>query len=67
VIGEPIGSFYGYKQIGIFKDAADINSYPHVSTSRAGDVKYADVNGDKVINADDRTLIGNNQPDFIMA
>src|SRR5687767_12794471 len=65
VIGEPIGSFYGYKQIGIFKDAADLNSYPHVSTSRAGDVKYADINGDKVINADDRTLIGNNQPDFI--
>ncbi len=65
VIGEPIGSFYGYKQIGVFKDDADLNSYPHVATSRPGDVKYADVNGDKVINADDRTLIGNNQPEFI--
>lgn len=65
VIGEPIGSFYGYKQIGIFKDAAELNSYPHVATSRPGDVKYEDVNGDKVINADDRTLIGNNQPSFI--
>ncbi|HET9278308.1 MAG TPA: SusC/RagA family TonB-linked outer membrane protein, partial [Flavitalea sp.] len=65
VIGEPIGSFYGYKQIGVFKDAADLNSYPHTSTSRPGDVKYEDVNGDKVINADDRTVIGNNQPEFI--
>jgi TonB-linked SusC/RagA family outer membrane protein len=65
VIGEPIGSFYGYKQIGVFKDAADLNSYPHTSTSRPGDVKYEDINGDKVINADDRTVIGNNQPEFI--
>jgi TonB-linked SusC/RagA family outer membrane protein len=65
LIGEPIGSFYGYKQLGIFKDAADLNSYPHTPTSRPGDVKYEDVNGDKVINADDRTVIGNNQPEFI--
>lgn len=65
MIGEPIGSFYGYKQIGIFKDAADVNSYPHTATTRPGDVKYEDVNNDKVINADDRTVIGNNQPDFI--
>ena len=64
LIGEPIGSFYGYKQIGIFRDVADLNSYPHAATSRAGDVKYEDVNGDKVINADDRTVIGNNQPKF---
>ncbi|MEJ7740835.1 MAG: TonB-dependent receptor [Chitinophagaceae bacterium] len=64
LIGEPIGSFYGYKQIGIFKDLADLNSYPHHATSRPGDVKYEDINNDKVINADDRTVIGNNQPHF---
>jgi hypothetical protein len=65
MIGEPIGSFYGYKQLGIFKDKADLDGYPHDVTSRPGDVKYADVNNDKKINADDRTLIGNNQPDFV--
>ncbi len=65
VIGEPIGSFYGYKQIGIFRDEADLNSYPHFSDTRPGDVKYEDVNGDKKIDANDRTIIGNNQPDFI--
>lgn len=64
LIGEPIGSFYGYKQIGIFKDLADLNSYPHDATAHPGDVKYEDVNNDKKINADDRTVIGNNQPDF---
>ncbi len=65
MIGQPIGSFYGYKQIGIFRDAADLNSYPRDPTARVGDVKYQDVNNDKRINADDRTIIGNNQPDFV--
>lgn len=64
-IGAPIGSFYGYKQIGVFKDQADLDSYPHDPTSKPGDVKYEDVNGDNKINANDRTIIGNNQPDFI--
>lgn len=64
-IGSPIGSFYGYKQIGVFKDQADLDSNPHDPTSKPGDVKYADINGDKKIDANDRTVIGNNQPDFI--
>ena len=65
VIGEPLGSFYGYRQLGIFRDQADLDSYPHFADTRPGDVKYDDVNGDKVINANDRTQIGNNQPDFV--
>ncbi len=65
MIGEPIGSFFGYKQLGIFKNEDDLHSYPHDKTSRPGDVKYEDVNGDGKIDANDRTLIGNNQPDFI--
>ncbi|GAB3993601.1 TonB-dependent receptor [Spirosoma daeguense] len=64
MIGQPLGSFYGYQQLGVFRDQADLDSYPHWSDSRPGDVKYADVNGDGKITADDRTLIGNNQPDF---
>lgn len=65
IIGQPIGSFYGYKQIGIFVDDDDLHAYPHDKTSRPGDVKYEDVNKDGKIDATDRTLIGNNQPDFI--
>ncbi|WP_460969935.1 TonB-dependent receptor [Spirosoma migulaei] len=64
-IGSPIGSFYGYKQIGIFQSQADLNSYPHDATAKPGDVKFEDVNGDGKITADDRTIIGNNQPKFI--
>jgi TonB-linked SusC/RagA family outer membrane protein len=64
-IGAPIGSIYGYRQLGVFKDQADLDSYPHDATAKPGDVKYEDINGDKVINANDRTIIGNNQPDFV--
>jgi len=32
--------------------------------SHPGDQKYKDLNADGIINADDRTIIGNNQPDF---
>jgi hypothetical protein len=63
-IGSPIGSFYGYDAIGVFKDAADVNAYPHFATSRPGDVKYRDVNGDDLIDAKDMTIIGNNQANF---
>jgi hypothetical protein len=65
MIGEPIGSFFGYKQLGIFKDAADLHTNPHDNTTRPGDVKYEDVSGDGILDARDRTIIGNNQPDFI--
>ncbi|RYF44904.1 MAG: SusC/RagA family TonB-linked outer membrane protein, partial [Chitinophagaceae bacterium] len=65
MIGQPIGSFFGYTQSGVFLNQADLDANPHDATSKPGDVKYADINGDKIINADDRGIIGNNQPDFI--
>ncbi len=65
VIGEPLGNFYGYVQLGVFRDQTDLDSYPHFANTRPGDVKYQDVNEDNKIDANDRTLIGNNQPDFV--
>ncbi|MEP6736038.1 MAG: TonB-dependent receptor [Chryseolinea sp.] len=65
VIGKPLGNIYGYQQIGIFNTQQELDAYPHFATTRPGDVKYLDVNEDQVIDADDRTILGNNQPDFI--
>lgn len=65
MISKPIGNFYGFKQIGIFKNQEELNAYPHDATSKPGDVKYEDVNGDGKLDANDRTIIGNNQPKFI--
>ena len=38
-----------YKAIGIFKDQAAVDAYPHWSGARPGDVIFEDVNGDGVI------------------
>ncbi len=64
-IGSPIGCFYGYKMLGVFKTQAELDAYPHLADTNVGDVKFEDVNGDNKIDADDRTIIGNNMPDFI--
>ncbi|MEP6466665.1 MAG: hypothetical protein ABJB05_10190, partial [Parafilimonas sp.] len=66
--GHPIGSFYGYEQIGVFQSYADIIKSPSESSLgavRPGDRKFADLNGDGVIDASDRTFIGNPTPDFM--
>ena len=63
-IGYPIGSFYGYKQIGVYMDQKDLDSNPKLSNSKVGDVKFEDIDGNKTIDANDRTVIGNNIPDF---
>ena len=58
--GNPLNSTYGLIAIGLFKDEADIASSPtqNFSTVRPGDIKYKDVNGDGVIDANDKTKIG---------
>ncbi|WP_207508562.1 SusC/RagA family TonB-linked outer membrane protein [Telluribacter humicola] len=65
VIGQPLGNFFGYQQLGVFRDQTDLDSYPHFADARPGDVKFADVNNDGIVDANDRTIIGNNQPNFV--
>ena len=65
--GEPIGYFKGYVVTGVYQSYADILKSPSeasLGTVRPGDLKYKDVNGDGVINASDRTFIGNPTPKF---
>ncbi len=67
-IGHPAGSYFGFQQEGIFLNEEELTRYPVVpgrNGSRAGDIRYKDVNGDGVITPDDRTIIGNALPDFI--
>jgi hypothetical protein len=42
-----------------------VDASPRFSDARPGDVKYQDFDGDGRITPNDRTVIGNNQPDFI--
>jgi hypothetical protein len=58
VTNESIGYFYGYRQIGIYQSVADLGKTPGFSNSLPGDIAYADINGDGVIDSKDRTNLG---------
>lgn len=64
--GQPFGSFYGYKTLGIFKTDADAAKQKvNGVQSQAGDLMFKDLNGDGNIDANDRTIIGNPNPKLI--
>ncbi len=70
-VGQPIGYFYGLQTDGIFQTTDEVNNSPSQAgllgiDAVPGDIKYVDVNGDGVIDFDDRTNIGNPQAEFIM-
>lgn len=61
VTGQAIGQFRGYQVIGFYQSIDDIAASPPSrvnGTVIPGDYKYADVNGDGIIDDQDRTPIG---------
>lgn len=66
VAGQPIGYFYGYEVEGVYQNNEDIKqSAPNtVYSVNPGDLKFKDINGDQVIDQNDRTMIGQPHPDF---
>lgn len=55
--GHPYGTELLYNAIGIFKDEAHVNSLPHWSGAKPGDVIFEDVSGDGQITSDDKILL----------
>lgn len=64
-VGQPIGMLWGYVFEGVYVNQADFDKSPKFQTSRVGSAKMKDVDGNGVITVDDRTIIGNPNPDFI--
>lgn len=70
-IGQPIGSFFGYRTDGLFQNAAEVQSYvgptgtPIQPNAQPGDFRFLDLNNDGKISADDRTFLGNPTPDWM--
>ncbi len=60
------GYFFGYKTDGIFQNQAEVDAHATQDGAQAGDIRYADVNGDGVINDSDRTKIGDPFPEFTL-
>jgi len=63
-IGRPIANYYGYVFNGVYNTQEQIESSPHTANTTPGDPIVVDINKDGVINENDRTIIGNYQPDF---
>ena len=63
-IGYPIASFYGYVFEGVFMSQEELDKYPHLSQDKVGDGRYRDINEDGKMNANDMTILGDNQPTF---
>lgn len=69
-VGEPIDAFWVYKNEGIYNTNAEVPVKPgtaqpltfHGVPLKAGDARWRDVNGDYVINEDDKVLTGNSLP-----
>lgn len=65
--GHPLGSFYLYKMEGIFQSQEEIDASAfQADDTRPGDIRFADLNGDSVINDADRGHFGNPFPDFTL-
>jgi len=66
--GGYVGAFYGYKNTGIFQTQGDIDVYRSANgtliqpNAKPGDFRFADLNGDGVIDAKDQQYIGNPTP-----
>lgn len=65
IVGRPIGCFWGYKVAGVFQTAEEIASSPRLGPEQPGDLRYANVNGDNVLDSKDMTYIGCPIPDVV--
>ena len=71
-VGQTADAFYGFKTAGVYStDAAAAadgftkkNPDGSYSAFKGGDVKFVDLNGDKIIDDNDRQVIGNPNPDY---
>ncbi|QEC43639.1 SusC/RagA family TonB-linked outer membrane protein [Pseudobacter ginsenosidimutans] len=77
-VGQPVARFWGYQWEGNYQFSDFDETAPSVyvlkskiatynkdrTLTKPGDIKYKDINGDGVVNTDDRTIIGNPNPKF---
>ncbi|HSD08136.1 TonB-dependent receptor [Flavobacterium sp.] len=73
-VGEPLGTFWGYKTDGIFQNQDEVNAGPTlngVANTKPGDRRYKDISGPngvpdgKITAAYDKVNLGSAQPKFV--
>lgn len=70
-VGYPIGALYGRVEEGLYRNEAEVRAVPENAgltdaaiRSLVGEIRYADLDGDGVVNDNDRRIIGDVNPDF---
>lgn len=69
IIGQPLGSWMGYKTSGVFRTQAEVDEYMETYNVQLGQpgvgrIRYEDVNSDGIINTADQTWLGSDNPAF---
>lgn len=62
--GQPMGVYYGYVCDGIFQDNVEVANHATQTGAAPGRLIYRDLDGNGVINEDDRCIIGDPNPDL---
>ncbi|MDD3388605.1 MAG: TonB-dependent receptor, partial [Prevotella sp.] len=71
-VGKPIGAFYLYQADGIFQSDAEVNSYKNSlgeliqPKAKAGDIRFKDLDGNGVIDENDKAYSGSGIPTLEM-
>lgn len=66
--GRPFDQYMGLQAMGLFQSQEEIDNSPRQTfgTVRPGDIRYADINGDGIVDDNDRTVIGrSNVPELV--
>lgn len=62
-VGQPVGMFFGYRFLGLYKDSADVANSAKFAGAIPGNAKFKDVNGDgNITPIADFEIIGNPYP-----
>ncbi len=70
--GFPIGYFWGWKTNGIFQNEAEVSTYTNSEgtviqpNAEPGDLRYMDQDGNGVINEEDKVMIGDPNPEYVL-
>lgn len=64
--GQPMGVYYGWVYDGIFKDQESVTNHADQPGKAVGRMIFRDLNGDGVVNDNDRCIIGDPNPDWSM-
>ncbi|UOU97113.1 SusC/RagA family TonB-linked outer membrane protein [Chryseobacterium daecheongense] len=60
--GQSVGSYYGYQVVGVFQNQAEVSGWATQNGAKPGGFKFADIDGNGIIDARDKTFLGSPVP-----